>query len=191
MADYITACEKSLRRKVQEFQKGNPSLNRNNMTRSNREGMHDMFSNKQINILKPRFSAEALFTNTKSECTYCKKGHWRDECKTYKTLEARKRKLKGCCFRCLNEGHSARECRSNKACVYCGEFHKHHRSLCAKRFKSKCKKELTYRKNFLMKKNLLRKMSWCLLEKVFLCRQQRLAKKHKGFKIAENTPFIG
>ncbi|XP_060575793.1 uncharacterized protein LOC132733209 [Ruditapes philippinarum] len=52
-----------------------------------------------------------------------------------KTVEERKSKLKGCCFRCLREGHTSSDCRSSRICVYCDKSNVHHRSLCPKRFK--------------------------------------------------------
>ncbi|XP_053395800.1 uncharacterized protein LOC128555967 [Mercenaria mercenaria] len=87
-------------------------------------------------------SAEALAVNVKSKatsnvkdrCRYCSERHWSDECLKYKTVEERKRKLNGSCFKCLKEGHLATECKSKKVCVHCGEMNKHHRNLCPKKF---------------------------------------------------------
>jgi len=33
-------------------------------------------------------------------CFYCSETHWFDECSKYTSLQARKEKLKGCCFNC-------------------------------------------------------------------------------------------
>lgn len=94
--------------------------------RPNRDGNNntrERFDKKQMYTPKPRFSAETLFVNTKSkhedsssktkECKYCKKDHWSDECKIIIQVTGRKKKLKGCCFRCLKEGHTARDCKSS------------------------------------------------------------------------------
>ena len=91
---------------------------------------------------KPLASSETLSANVKGKsagsfkpkCRYCSEGHWSDECVRYKTIEDRKRKLHGSCFKCLKEGHAANECKTKKVCVYCGEMDRHHRSLCTKKF---------------------------------------------------------
>ncbi len=74
----------------------------------------------------PRFSAD--------QCRYCTKQHYSDECLKYKTVDDRKRQIRGSCFRCLREGHIANECKRNKTCVHCGEYNKHQISLCLKMF---------------------------------------------------------
>jgi len=96
-----------------------------------------------------RSSADALFAhskdknnqNTKPKCRYCSKSHWGDECAHYKTIDDRKKCLKGYCFKCLKEGHSSIDCKSKMTCVYCNEISKHHRSLGQKKFKMSIKKE--------------------------------------------------
>lgn len=149
--EYATACEKALKRKeeCQETSRARTCINKTEQIRINNnmyKDKRDRFNNRQLYTPNLRSSAETLLVSTKSnhndspnkttECKYCKMDHWSDQCKIHTTLEERKRKLKGCCFRCLKEGHSAKDCKSNKACVYCGEFNKHHRSLCLKRFRS-------------------------------------------------------
>ena len=76
-----------------------------------------------------RFSAD--------QCRYCTEKHYSDECWKFKTDIERKKQIKGSCFRCLREGHFAKECKKNKTCVHCGEENKHHRSLCPKMFGTK------------------------------------------------------
>ena len=97
------------------------------------------------NLHKPRIhvsSAEALVagvqvTDNKRErkkfhprCRYCEETHWSDECTTYRTVEARKQKIKGSCYLCLNQSHQAGSCHQRIKCVYCGQVKHHHRSLC-------------------------------------------------------------
>ncbi|XP_060589617.1 uncharacterized protein LOC132744845 [Ruditapes philippinarum] len=56
-------------------------------------------------------------------------------CTRFATLEERKNRIRGSCYRCLKDGHGIRECKSNKRCVYCNQFNRHHRSLCPKKYK--------------------------------------------------------
>ena len=93
-------------------------------------------------------SAKSKTTQKKNEnkqrgCRYCEKNHWSDECTEYMTLDERKRKIRGFCYRCLRHGRLAFDCKSNRACVYCGENNQNHRSLCPQKFKSKQKVEAT------------------------------------------------
>lgn len=71
----------------------------------------------------------------KDKCRYCTMKHWSDECPKYRTIRERKAQLRGTCFKCLKVGHQARDCKTNKLCVHCGESNAHHRSLCPKKFK--------------------------------------------------------
>ena len=79
---------------------------------------------------KPNVNSNA---QPQMKCFYCSQTHWSDECSTLKTLEARKEKLKGCCFKCLQKGHVSKDCRRERACAHCGRRN-HHRSLCPKLF---------------------------------------------------------
>ena len=56
----------------------------------------------------------------------------------FSTLQARREKLKGCCFVCLRKGHLSRNCdKRERACAHCGRKGHHHRSLCPKLFINK------------------------------------------------------
>ena len=87
-------------------------------------------------------SAEALVVNAKQasvtrfydQCRYCEKRHWSDKCPKYRTIEERKKQLKGSCYKCLKTGHMSKDCKRNKACVHCGEVNTDHRSLCPKKY---------------------------------------------------------
>ena len=67
------------------------------------------------------------------KCVYCGQNHWSDECTKYTSQRARMEKLKGSCFRCLQRGHMAKDCQSQRSCAHCGK-NNHHRSLCPKLF---------------------------------------------------------
>jgi len=67
-------------------------------------------------------------------CIYCRRKHWSDECQTFPTVTARKEKIKGHCFICLKQSHQQKNCTVKKACVYCKQRNRHHRSLCIKKF---------------------------------------------------------
>ena len=74
-------------------------------------------------------------------CRYCNSNHWSDECQNFKSIDERKKQLKGSCSKCLKEGHYTRDCKSAKQCVYCWEFSVHHRSLCPSKFEKTIVKE--------------------------------------------------
>ncbi|XP_060551133.1 uncharacterized protein LOC132712731 [Ruditapes philippinarum] len=67
-------------------------------------------------------------------CRYCEKQHWSDECPKYRTIEERKRVLKGSCYIYLKLGHKSSDCKRGKLCTHCGERNSHHRSLCPAKF---------------------------------------------------------
>jgi len=67
------------------------------------------------------------------KCVFCNQGHWSDECPKFTTQQARMERLKGCCFKCLQRGHMAKDCRRQRSCFHCGKSG-HHRSICSKLF---------------------------------------------------------
>lgn len=70
-----------------------------------------------------------------SRCRFCDGYHWSDECPRYTTMDARKQRIKGCCYLCLRDGHNASEClKRGSRCYYCKQQNHHHRSLCPQRF---------------------------------------------------------
>lgn len=147
LSKYVSACEKS--EKTIDDQKDDKKYSaERGFTKSAQVSKQKMnLSSNRIFTPRRPVSAESLFVGFKEKslppktyvkrCRYCEKEHWSDECSKYNTIEDRKRRIKGCCYRCLKEGHIASECRANKACVYCGEYNVHHRSLCSKKFKLK------------------------------------------------------
>ena len=68
-----------------------------------------------------------------TKCIYCSETHWSNECSNFTTLQSRRDKLKGLCFKCLQMGHVAKSCTRDRACAHCGNKN-HHRSLCPKLF---------------------------------------------------------
>ncbi|XP_060570667.1 uncharacterized protein LOC132728956 [Ruditapes philippinarum] len=71
----------------------------------------------------------------KRVCRFCSKNHWSDECPKFKTIDERKAQIKGCCYKCLREGHMSPDCKSIRVCVYCNKSNVHHRSLCPEKFR--------------------------------------------------------
>ena len=67
------------------------------------------------------------------KCIYCGQAHWSDECTKFTTLQARKDKLKGLCYKCLQKGHLLKDCKRDRPCAHCNRP-SHHRSLCSKLF---------------------------------------------------------
>ncbi|XP_062591234.1 uncharacterized protein LOC134252747 [Saccostrea cucullata] len=66
-------------------------------------------------------------------CIFCERNHWSDECTEFRTIEERKRKIRGRCYICLKSGHLSKDCKVDKPCVHCHQTKKHHRSLCNKK----------------------------------------------------------
>uniref|UniRef100_A0A914UNU3 Peptidase aspartic putative domain-containing protein n=1 Tax=Plectus sambesii TaxID=2011161 RepID=A0A914UNU3_9BILA len=69
---------------------------------------------------------------TRYPCVFCGENHFNDQCKMYRTREARQEKImeKKLCFRCLRQRHMAKDCRTTRPCHYCDG--NHHRALCAR-----------------------------------------------------------
>ncbi|XP_060552386.1 uncharacterized protein LOC132713726 [Ruditapes philippinarum] len=141
---YIVSREKS--DKPKSLNDSSQYVNKQTNPHMNR---HTSMSNRYKSQPQTNYSGGALVANEKRKvllpsakiCRYCSKNHWSDECNRYKTIEERKSKLKGCCFRCLREGHTSSDCRSSRICVYCDKSNVHHRSLCPKKFKGAVRRE--------------------------------------------------
>ncbi|XP_053395581.1 uncharacterized protein LOC123525911 [Mercenaria mercenaria] len=142
--EYVVACERA---ESKDGNKTQPEIQRGGtpkFLKHQNKPHHPAYRPQKISrpVYNAPASAEALAVNVKSKatsnvkdrCRYCSERHWSDECLKYKTVEERKRKLNGSCFKCLKEGHLATECKSKKVCVHCGEMNKHHRSLCPNKF---------------------------------------------------------
>lgn len=64
-------------------------------------------------------------------CTFCGgKGHWPSDCRTYPTLEQRRKQLTALnrCTRCLRQSHQSNQCPGTEPCFSCRG--NHHRALC-------------------------------------------------------------
>ena len=74
----------------------------------------------------------SLFTKNgpDSRCAFCLGDHLHEECKKVTNTEERKQLVRkfGRCFKCLDRGHLARDCKSNFKCKSCKG--NHHVSLC-------------------------------------------------------------
>ena len=98
-----------------------------------REGHGNFYKPTAGGLLTGNSKPNVNSTPPQAKYFYCSQAHWSDECSTLKTLEARKEKLKGCCFKCLQKGHVLKDCKRERACAHCGRRN-HHRSLCYKLF---------------------------------------------------------
>ncbi|XP_071136486.1 uncharacterized protein [Mytilus edulis] len=143
--DYVVAREKSC---VTEKAKDSVKPNGFGNKFSPNPWKTNSFNNNRSEnrVYQPKSSAEALIANSSKsqpgskyfdKCRYCGSKHWSDECQKFKTIEERKRQLKGSGFKCLKAGHGSFECKRNKLCIHCNEVNSHHRSLCPKKFNTK------------------------------------------------------
>lgn len=80
-----------------------------------------------------RHQVSKRYQPSQIKCVYCGQSHWSDECKKFATLQARKEKLRGSCYKCLQRGHLLKDCQRDRLCAHCGKSG-HHRSLCVKLF---------------------------------------------------------
>ena len=87
---------------------------------------HEALAAQEKQKAPPRSNSKGI------TCRHCTSNHWSE--KKFKSIDDRKKQLKGSCFKCLKEGHYTRDCKSAKRCVYCGEFSVHHPSLCPSEF---------------------------------------------------------
>ncbi len=78
-------------------------------------------SSKQESIPQNTVKPEEKF------CTYCKKGHFVDDCFAFKKLDPEKKRdvvmKHGLCFGCLEFGHRLYRCRKKLTCKLCQDFH--------------------------------------------------------------------
>ncbi|XP_060601773.1 uncharacterized protein LOC132755010 [Ruditapes philippinarum] len=123
LRDYITACEKSDKGKSDrvhggQFNSVNRGIKKDGALPTNT--WNKDFHN-QHHFQKFRSSADTFVANetvhNKPVCRYCAENHWSDMCTRFATLEERKNRIRGSCYRCLKDGHGIRECKSNKKCV--------------------------------------------------------------------------
>lgn len=146
LCDYVVARENSERKDSQKDHYNNS--NRNQYSRSepkhwqkksftlfigNRGSQHSNAGQALVVASDDKTGSATYF----DKCRYCQQQHWSDECPKYRSIEERKRLLKGSCYKCLKYGHRSDDCKRGKICVHCNERDSHHRSLCPKRFKVK------------------------------------------------------
>lgn len=141
LRQYIVSREKAERPKPVEIS-NQKATHKNQYPMGKPNNINGQLSDVRAQQTGAFMSSERKVTSTQSKkCRFCEKGHWSDECNKYKTVDERKKKIKGSCFRCLKDSHIAPECKSSKVCVYCGVKDVHHRSLCDKRYSKSVKKE--------------------------------------------------
>ena len=89
---------------------------------------------KQVGVssLQPNQQMKQSNQKTNQQCSYCSGGRFSHECTKYKTVNARKDRVRSLklCYNCLNPGHSSKTCRSTRTCRMC-RLHRHS-SLCIK-----------------------------------------------------------
>lgn len=141
--EYITACDRASAVK-RDYVNGERLLDKNK-SQNNKNFSKPVY----VHSTKPGLGT-ALAANVSKKfqnksisikCRYCSRNHWSDECPQFQTIDERKGCLQKSCYKCLKEGHSSKECKSRKKCVYCSEENVHHRSLCPRKFKKSVTKE--------------------------------------------------
>ena len=106
-------------------------------------------SNHQSRVMERRSSSEALSVaasirpvdtekhTTLLPCVFCNDKHYNENCAEYKSLPARKQRLRelGRCFICLQKGHTFTECcnRHLRKCYHCKQSGHHNRALCPRK----------------------------------------------------------
>ncbi|XP_055924479.1 uncharacterized protein LOC129956576 [Argiope bruennichi] len=103
------------------------------------EGFSLKENNKNIKIKRDLPIAAGLFSgNQKSvlKCVFCdKNNHESKECHVARNLDLNEKmnrlKKRGCCFRCLSNGHVSKLCRVQVNCGSCGQ--RHHAVMCPDR----------------------------------------------------------
>ncbi|XP_060608440.1 uncharacterized protein LOC132760479 [Ruditapes philippinarum] len=130
------------RRVNAQFQRSNNTFKsyRGNSTTSNTTGALTAYDKKGHTPLKHHQKQQ----QHKRICRFCSKNHWSDECPKFKTIGERKAQIKGCCYKCLKEGHMSPDCKSIRVCVYCNKSNVHHRSLCPEKFRKASLQESAY-----------------------------------------------
>ena len=130
---------KSVREALKHYVKIRENVNRR---ASNTKKM----SNQQSRVMERRSSTEALSVaasirpvdtekhTTLLPCVFCNEKHYNENCAEYKSLPARKQRLRelGRCFICLQKGHTFTECcnRHLCKCYHCKQSVHHNRALC-------------------------------------------------------------
>ncbi|XP_028408229.1 uncharacterized protein LOC114530813 [Dendronephthya gigantea] len=79
---------------------------------------------------RDQFSANGLHVNRDDRCAFCMGKHSHENCKRVTDLKERKTIIRkfGRCFKCLEKGHCARDCRTGSKCKNCKGGH--HTAMC-------------------------------------------------------------
>uniref|UniRef100_A0AC34RID4 CCHC-type domain-containing protein n=1 Tax=Panagrolaimus sp. JU765 TaxID=591449 RepID=A0AC34RID4_9BILA len=116
---------KSIQHNLEKLELEDEANQRNNWSKTlsfQQHGQQESGSQAQINGASPQ--------PTQPFCIFCHESHWWQQCEKYATPEVRKQKLMldRKCWNCGRQGHSIKECKSNKVCRLCHQ--KHHTSIC-------------------------------------------------------------
>ncbi|XP_055929785.1 uncharacterized protein LOC129960390 [Argiope bruennichi] len=103
------------------------------------EGFSLKENNKNIKIKRDLPTAAGFFSGNKKsvlKCVFCdKNNHESKECHVVRNLDLNEKmnrlKKRGCCFRCLSNGHVSKLCRVQVNCGICGK--RHHSVMCPDR----------------------------------------------------------
>lgn len=104
-----------------ESRKYKPTENSPKKTDSYKNKYAENTSHKSANVSSAevlvKMNGQNQWVHTFNKCLYCRNGHWSDEHPTFRTIEERKKKLKGSRFKCFEICHTSNTCKGNIMCI--------------------------------------------------------------------------